>query len=158
MSRLGMYVLLGVLTLLLAACPVFSFNVPPSIPVEYKSSGVCSSIELTSNRATVDTIRYWGTKENGRSESVSFSPSETVRIPDPNPSPNSTWYLMSGGSQGIGANIPVDLTWHCQPGKEPVSVQFNHVNSTSGSKKGLTITEDASLPEGFRIEVTEFPQ
>ncbi|MDW8426015.1 MAG: hypothetical protein RMK51_08780 [Meiothermus sp.] len=135
---------------------------PPHIPVLYKSAGVCPEVELRSNRKNVTTIVYWYAKEKDKFHAnfdrVLLSAEVFARVPAPSAAPEPTWYLMSGPAQGPDTRVPVDLTWRCQPGKEPITIQFDHVHRALGPKTGLTITEDASLPSGLRVEVTELPQ
>jgi hypothetical protein len=153
---------LAVLSLGLTACPVLSLHYAPHIRVEYKANGVCNGVEVTNNRnSNQDTnwgLGYIAARENGRTDSVLLPTGQAVRIPEPNQLPHSTWYFISGGGLLTpGTKLEVDLLWRCLPDKQSERIQFTHIHMSAGPSKGLTITEDASLPSGLRIEVTDFP-
>ncbi len=138
---------------LLTACTLG----PLSIWIKYEAKGVCEHVLLTSNRDTVGSISYIPVKEQ-RDGRTSLPVGVAQRIPAFNPAPNSTWYSLLGPPPPRFSSVPVDLTWQCEPGRSPVTYQFAYSHGAFDSKRGLTITEDAGLPSGLRIEVTDFPQ
>ncbi|GEM82759.1 hypothetical protein MHY01S_09250 [Meiothermus hypogaeus NBRC 106114] len=85
-------------------------------------------------------------------ETAPLPAGQAVRIPDPQPFPETTRYTIwkYNPEQEIGSKFLVDLTWHCLPDKQPERVEFLKINETS-NVEGLVIEEDASLPSGLRI-------
>lgn len=162
MKHLHLLFLIGSLLCSLTACVMPSPQQPPFIPVLYNPAGDCPEPELKSNRETITEISYWYAREKDKGHTnfdpVLLSPEGFRRIPAPSTAPEPTWYVMKGPSQRLNTTIPVDLVWRCQPAKEPFNIKFEHLHRASGTRTGLTITEDASLPSGLRIEVTEFPE
>lgn len=137
--------LLTVLALLLTACPVFSFHNAPAIPIEYRAAGVCQGVELTNNNAD----GRWSIHYMRRPEphNTNLPSGQAVRVPDPNPSPELTLYVISRELMRIGSEFEVDLSWRCLPDKQPERVRFTY----RWTREGLVITEDASLASGLRI-------
>jgi hypothetical protein len=148
---------LGLLLLVSTGCMFGRFGA--AIPVRYQSGGICSGIELTSHHEDVSGISYDSQKE-GKSGRVDLVKDRPARIPDPNPSPQVTWYGMGSGPAYSGQQFVADLTWKCLPDKQPARVRFVYTAGQRGEKglvhKGLQISENAASPHGFDIEVTEF--
>lgn len=120
---------------------------------EYTSKGVCSGVELTTNNQKITSIGYLYRTE-GRADSVRLTPGQPVRIPDPNPEPRRTSYIL-GFDGPVRNSAEVDLTWRCLPDKQPLGVQFTYYGGQS-TIKGLRITENPASRHGFDIEVVDF--
>ncbi len=143
------------LSLLLTACPVLSFSYSAYVPIEYKANGVCNGVEVT-NKKNAGGVGWGILPPEGRADGVNLPEGQAVRIPEPNPAPRSTWYALGSAPLPIGTNLELVLIWRCLPERPEEPIRFVHHHRTSGPRKGLTITEDPSLPSGLRIEVTDF--
>ena len=141
------------LSLILTACPLLSYTpaIPPVLPVMYKANGVCQGVMVT-NHVEDSKWSIGKAAEPPILEATPLPAGQAVRIPDPQPFPETTRYTIRKhkAEEAVGSKFLVDLTWRCLPDKPPERVQFQKINETS-NLEGLVIDEDASLPSGLRI-------
>ncbi len=95
-----------ILAIILAGCPL-SYYVSVT-EAEYTSKGVCSGVELTTSNQKITGIGYLYRTE-GRADSVRMVQGQPVRIPDPNPEPRRTNYIL-GFDGSVRNSAEVDLT------------------------------------------------
>lgn len=138
-----------ILAIILAGCELTLSYYVSVTEVEYTSKGVCSGVELTTNNPKITGIGYMYSTE-GRDDSVRLTPGQPMRIPDPNPEPRRTKYML-GFDGPVLKSAEVDLTWRCLPDKQPLRVQFTYYVGQS-----LRITENPASAHGFDIEVVDF--
>lgn len=136
-----------------AACELELSYYVPVTQAEYTSNGVCSGVELTNNNEKNRGIGYLYRTEE-RTDAVVLTPGQPVRIPDPNPQPRKTYYIL-GFDYSERNSAEVDLTWRCLPDKQPLRLQFTFY-SKQRPLKGLRITENPTSPHGFNIDVVDF--
>ncbi|WP_243030455.1 hypothetical protein [Thermus altitudinis] len=131
----------------LGGCRIAIGVIGEFIPVLYEARGVCQGVAVTNHAE-----KPWEIVVAQRSgDPLRLPPGQTVRIPDPDPLPQKTLYVLNGPEgRTLGSPFSVDVSWHCLPDRPPERVSFT-TTLDPNFEEGLVIVEDASVPSGLRI-------